>query len=464
MNLEVMQMKGFYRNIYFNIFLTLIVLLGFIVFAILSLDKIVEEKNNLVSVHAEELILAQKLNYEISRQLAAIPIYALSGDESVLVSLDSNRKDVANVLGMLKKRANDQKEKEQLNEIFLAEKNIHATAKVGVMMSRSGATARELSDYFNSLRPLNDSRSLLSLLESLVDNKTTEFKNAKIEDAKLSKRVLITLGVVSIICIIFAAFISSLIVKNIKQKKLNEEKMAYISNARKEIVDTVSHDLKNPLSSIKLGLQYIERKIFRNSGSLDEDLSKRILTILRSVDKMDKMISNLLDHTKLEAGKLVLESIDCELAGFTKEVVEQFRAVAESKNIKLSLELEQTGKVIFCDQTRVEQVLSNIIGNAIKFTPAGGEIHVMMSFKEDYVVISIRDSGHGMSKDQLEHIFDRYWQVPGTSKQGNGLGLAIAKIVVETHQGKIWAESELGKGSTFYFSLPVDSSRLRQLH
>ncbi len=457
-------MNGFYRNIYFNISLTFFFLLGFILFAILSLDKIVEEKNDLVFVHAEELILVQKLNYEISRQLAAIPIYALSGDESVLISLDRNQLDIANVMAMLKKRAHDQKVKEQLNEILLAEKSVHATAKAGVMMSRSGASTRDLHDYFNSPRPLNDSRKLLSLLESLVANKMIEFKNAKIEDANLSKRVLISLGVVSIICIIFAGFISSLLIKNIKHKKLNEEKMAYISNARKEIIDTVSHDLKNPLSSIKLGIQYVEKKLSLKPNTMDEEVTKGIKTILRSVDKMDKMIFNLLDHTKLEAGMLVLDSTDCELASFTNEVIEQFRPIADSKKIKLSLETEHLGKVIRCDQVRVEQVLSNIIGNALKFTPTGGEIHVMTSFKEDFVVISIKDSGHGISKDQLEHIFDRYWQVAETSKQGNGLGLAIAKIVVETHHGKIWAESELGKGSTFYFSLPVDPHSSRQLH
>ena len=126
--------------------------------------------------------------------------------------------------------------------------------------------------------------------------------------------------------------------------------------------------------------------------------------------------------------------------------------------------MEHLGKAVPCDQARVEQVLSNIIGNALKFTPIGGEIHVMMSSKESFVVISIRDSGRGMNKDQLEHIFDRYWQVPETSKQGNGLGLAIAKIVVETHQGKIWVESELGKGSTFYFSLPIDPNSSKHLH
>lgn len=457
-------MNGFYRKIYFNIFLTLFFLLGFIVFAIFSLDKIVEEKNDLVSVHAEELILAQKLHYEISMQFAAMPIYVLSGDESVLSSFNRNREDFARVLTTLKRKPNDQAERKLLDEIYLAEKGMHASAVKGITMSRAGASAQEVNEYFSSLKPLKDSRDLPALLQILVDTKMREFQDAKIEDAILSKRVLIFLGAASLICIIFAGVITSLIIKNIKHKERSEEKEAYISNARKEIVDTVSHDLKNPLSSIKLGLQYVERKLSRNNKCTDVDVDKGMTIIFRSVDKMEKMVSDLLDHTKLEAGKLLLEPTECELARFTKEVIEQFRPIAHSRHIRLTSELIEDGKIIHCDQGRVEQVLSNIIGNALKFTPEGGEIHVGMSFKDDEVIISIRDSGHGMSKDQLEHVFDRYWQVQKTSKQGTGLGLAIAKIVVETHHGKIWAESELGKGSTFHFSLPVDVDNSRVLH
>jgi len=457
-------MNGFYRKIYFNTFLTLFFLLGLIVFAVFSLDKIVEEKNDLVSVHTEELILAQKLHYEISIQFAAMPIYVLSGDESVLSSFDRNREEFVKVLTALKEKASDQAERRLLDEISLAEESMHASAAKGISMSREGASAQEVNEYFSSLKPLKDSRNLPALLQILVDTKMREFQNAKKEDAGLSKRVLVFLGAASLVCIIFAGIISSLIIKNIKHKKRSEEKEAYISNARKEIVDTVSHDLKNPLSAIKLGLQYVERKLSRNKKCTDVEVARGLTIIFRSVDKMEKMVSDLLDHTKLEAGKLLLEPTDCELARLTKEVIEQFRPIAHSRNIKLTSEIIEDGKIIHCDQGRVEQVLSNIIGNALKFTPKGGEIHVAMSFKEDDVVISIQDSGHGMSKDQLEHVFDRYWQAQETSKHGTGLGLAIAKIVVETHHGKIWAESELGKGSTFHFSLPLDSNNSRFLH
>lgn len=456
-------MNRFYRKIYFNIFLTLVFLFGFIGFAILSLDKIVDEKNELVSVHAVELILAQKLHSEISMQFAAMPIYVLSGDESVLTSFDNNRKDFARILATLKSKDNDKGEQKLLDEISIAEKAMHESGVKAIGMIRGGASPKVVHDYFRKLRP-EDRKNLPSLLQTLVDTKMREFEGAKKEDARISKRVLIFLSLASIVCIIFAGVISSLIIKIIKNKKRSEEKEAYISNARKEIIDTVSHDLKNPLSSIKLGLQYLEKKISRNENYTDIDVTKGLTIIFRSVDKMEKMISDLLDHTKLEAGKMVLDPTECNLATFTNEIIEQFRPIALSRKIRLTSDLIEDGTTVYCDQVRIEQVLSNIIGNALKFTPEGGEIHVLMSFKKDDVIISIHDSGYGMSKDQLNHVFDRYWQVKETSKQGTGLGLAIAKIVIETHHGRIWAESEPGKGSSFHFSLPLDPDHSRVLH
>lgn len=452
-------MDTFYRKMYINIFLTLFFLLGFAFFALYSLNKIVEEKNDLVSVHAEELILAQKLHYEISMQFAAMPIYVLSHDEGILKSFENNRRDFMGVLAALLKSPNDTEEKKLLDDIFLAEKSMHEYGQKGISMSRSGVSSVELNKYFSNLR-LN----LPELLEKLVNTKMREFENAKKEDAILSRKVLIFLGLASLICLVFAGVISALFIKMARHKKRTEEKDAFISNARKEIVDTVSHDLKNPLSSIRLGLQYVEKKLSRSHSCEDVEVSKGLTIIFRSVDKMEKLISDLLDHTKLEAGKLVLEPTDCDLAKVTRELIEQFRPIALEKNIKITATLDDYGKTIKCDQGRVEQVISNIVGNALKFTPNGGQIHITMRYQGEDAVVSIHDNGHGMNTDQLEHVFDRYWQVKDTANQGTGLGLAIAKIVVETHHGKIWAESELGKGSTFYFTLPVEPDGPSYLH
>lgn len=457
-------MDGFYRKIYINIFLILFFLLGFIVFSLFSLNQIVKEQNELVSGYAEELILAQKLHYEISMQFAAMPIYVLSKDEQILKSFENNRKDFKSILASLQSKATTASDKKLLDDIFVAEKSMYEEGLKGIAMSKSGVSSSEVNDYFKSMRAAQTGRDLPALLEKLVKTETFEYEKAKNEDALLSKKLIFFLALASVGCIIFAGVISSLFIKIVREKKKSEEKEAFISNARKEIVDTVSHDLKNPLSSIRLGLQYVEKKLTRNHCAEDFQVSKGLTIIFRSVDKMEKLISDLLDHTKLEAGKLVLEPLDCDLAKFTKELIEQFKPIAHSKNIKISYDIDDCGKTINCDQGRVEQVISNIVGNALKFTPNGGEIHISMKYQEHDAVISIHDTGYGMSDDQLEHVFDRYWQVKDTANQGTGLGLAIAKIVVESHHGKIWAESELGKGSTFHFTLPAETHSSSLIH
>ena len=300
--------------------------------------------------------------------------------------------------------------------------------------------------------------------ETLVNEELQNLQDAKKEDAKLSKKIFFFLGLALLACVVFAAVVGVLCIKLIRHKKRIEEKEIFISNARKDIVDTVSHDLKNPLSSIRLGLQYVEKKLSRNRTCSDADVSKGMTIIFRSVDKMERLISDLLDHTKLEAGKMVLEPKECDPPQFIKELIEQYKPIAQSKKVRISASLMEDGRRICCDQGRVEQVISNIIGNALKFTPEGGEIHISMQYRQEDIVVSVKDNGYGMSTDQLEHVFDRYWQVKDTAHQGTGLGLAIAKIVVEGHRGKIWAESELGKGSTFHFTLPIQSQENSLLH
>lgn len=456
-------MDGFYRKIYINIFLILFFLLGFIVFSLFSLNRIVKEQNELVSGYAEELILAQKLHYEISMQFAAMPIYVLSGDNEVLRSFENNRKNFTAILKVLQSKQETAQHLKLLSDISIAEKLMHEEGLKGIAMSRSGVAPAEVNKYFSSLKKMGTDKDLPLLLEKLVNTETKEYENAKNEDALLGKKLIFFLALASVVCIVFAGVISSLFIKIIREKKKTEEKDAFISNARKEIVDTVSHDLKNPLSSIRLGLQYVEKKLSKTPYPEDFEVSKGLTIIFRSVDKMEKLISDLLDHTKLEAGKLVLDPAPCDLAQFTKELVEQFKPIAHAKNIRISYDVDECERTINCDQGRVEQVISNIVGNALKFTPNGGQIHISMKYQDDDAVISIHDTGYGMSHDQLEHVFDRYWQVKDTASQGTGLGLAIAKIVVETHHGKIWAESELGKGSTFYFSLPVETDKISYL-
>ena len=183
-------------------------------------------------------------------------------------------------------------------------------------------------------------------------------------------------------------------------------------------------------------------------------------SIKRSSGEMLRLIQDLLDIERIAVGKLVLHYEKYDLGEIIKEVVRDFKRDAEAKEIALTAKLEGGCDEVICDRRRVEQVLSNLIGNAIKFTPAKGQICVhceRTGEKDKYVQVSVSDTGAGIAPEKIDSIFQRFSQINSRDRRGIGLGLYIAKMVVEEHPGRIWVESKLGEGSTFHFTLPVRS-------
>ena len=182
----------------------------------------------------------------------------------------------------------------------------------------------------------------------------------------------------------------------------------------------------------------------------------------RAARRMTHMISDLVDAASLETGTLSLDQRDNEL----RRVISPTRSICCSRSpmragSSLATELQSGVERAFCDRERIVQVLSNLVGNAIKFTASGGRIRVMADAWGDMVRIAVADDGPGIAPDQVPRIFDRYWHLAQReSRQGAGLGLYIAKGIVENHGGRIWVDSVPGHGSTFYFTLPaVDAVR-----
>jgi signal transduction histidine kinase len=138
-----------------------------------------------------------------------------------------------------------------------------------------------------------------------------------------------------------------------------------------------------------------------------------------------------------------------------EESLRTLEPVAESKSIRLRLDAASDLPAVVADGERIAQALSNLVGNAVKFSPAGNEVTVKAAERDGDVIVSVADNGPGMTPDQLAHAFDRFWQSRRTDREGAGLGLAITKGIIDAHGGRIWAESEVGRGSTFHFTLPV---------
>ena len=224
--------------------------------------------------------------------------------------------------------------------------------------------------------------------------------------------------------------------------------------SREEIVAVVSHDLRNPVAAVKM----LSRAALIESEDGVTRRTENIQLIAKAAEQMDALIRDLLDVSRLDAGKLTIHQEPVDPSTLLSVSLQTLRPLVDEKEIDLDLQLEEGLPHVMADPERIQQTISNLVGNAIKFTPAGGKITVRTRSTGDEVVVSVIDNGTGISPEQLPKVFDRYWQSSRTDREGAGLGLAIAKGIVEGHGGRIWIESTPGQGATASFTLPVTQS------
>lgn len=221
---------------------------------------------------------------------------------------------------------------------------------------------------------------------------------------------------------------------------------------RDELLAVVSHDLRNPLSTISICTALLADMLPRQART--REVMRRLDVIRRSVDQMDRLIQYLLDAARAEAGRLELEPHDFRLAPLLAEALLTLRPLATEKGQRLEIAVSDGVPPVRADRHRTMQVISNLVGNAIKFTPPGGRIVVRAWRSGRNAVVCVEDSGSGIAPEDLPHIFDRFWQARHDRRTGAGLGLAIARSIVEAHGGRIWVESRPGQGARFLFTLP----------
>jgi signal transduction histidine kinase len=169
---------------------------------------------------------------------------------------------------------------------------------------------------------------------------------------------------------------------------------------------------------------------------------------------MTRLISDLLDIASIEAGHLAVARQRHPAIPLVRDAAEVHGVAAAKAAVRLDVVLPDAPFTVDCDRDRILQVLGNLIGNALKFTPAGGTVFVQAERRRQDVLFSVRDTGPGIAPGDLLHIFDRFWQKKNTAHLGTGLGLSIVKGLVETHGGRVWAESTLDQGTTFFFTIP----------
>ncbi len=225
----------------------------------------------------------------------------------------------------------------------------------------------------------------------------------------------------------------------------------HLDEMKNEFVSQVAHDLKAPL-----GVIYGYGWLLNEVPKLNPEEKEYVVQIINSVERMRSLIENILDIGRIEMG-ISAEFEVTEIPPVIRSVMEQNRPIASQKEVNLTSEIHGELPLVFGADMRLELALNNLVGNALKFTPSGGLVTIEAESKGDKVIVHVKDTGPGIPKEQQNKLFEKFTKLKagGKNAEGHGLGLAIVKSIIEAHEGEVWVESEVGKGSTFSFSLPV---------
>jgi len=232
------------------------------------------------------------------------------------------------------------------------------------------------------------------------------------------------------------------------------EQLKELDRMKSEFLSTVSHELRAPLHSIGGFMQLLLDDKVEDRATQREALE----TVARQTERLTRLINNLLDVSRMESGWLKLEKGPVQIRDVVREVVAEVRPMAEGRQIALADDTAPELPIVFADHERLAQVIRNLMHNAIKFTPSGGRIVISAAESEGNLVISVEDDGAGISGEAMPHLFERFYQADSSDTRragGTGLGLYICRQIVIAHGGSIWAESEVGKGSTFHLGVPI---------
>jgi len=267
---------------------------------------------------------------------------------------------------------------------------------------------------------------------------------------------LLHLGIVSSVAI-GTALLAGKLRKVISQKE-NAKKVAQQAlEARDTLLGIISHELRNPLAAVQTGLELLRMGMAKAAGC--EPALKNIDRLTPSIQRMNVLIADLLDVSRLDAHMLNLEPQSCHFKQVVSDTVKSYEPLAEEKLVRLAVDTDPAIDLAFCDPVRSGQILANLIGNAIKFTNTGGMVHIGAKKIGTLIEVEVADNGKGISSEDLPHIFDRFWQGREARHLGVGLGLAIAKGLVEAQGGKIWVQSQPRVGTQITFTVPVPASK-----
>lgn len=399
--------------------------------------------------HTADMAALHDLHFEADQVVTTSRVYALTGDDE---SYDRFRAVEARVnasLAVLDDRR--QALGDRMTRLDEAARTYLAVAKHAAQQHTAETDPRVLLRSFETA--LSPARARFdAALTELVDQEQTAFAHESIHARDFAD---LTLGVVITTTAFGSVLGAALAWFSIRRLGMDYARELEATTAarraaaaRDELLAIVSHDLRNPLTTIATGTSLLEETV----ASAREH--KYVTAIGNAATRMQGLIDQLLDVAKLDTGNVELHPEPCDVASLFEATLAMFQLRANDAQVELSVDADAVPPVR-ADRERVLQILSNLLGNALKFTGAGGQIALRARPEGDAVRIEVADTGPGIPADQVPHLFERYWQGRPRGRGSLGLGLYICKQLVEAHHGRIDVETAPGAGSTFWFTLPA---------
>ncbi|MEL6673493.1 MAG: ATP-binding protein [Bacteroidota bacterium] len=311
------------------------------------------------------------------------------------------------------------------------------------------------TDSLNSLERRKQYQSLLLDYEKEIDQrKIAELEQDSLEAANRRNLLLALLGLVGAMAVFLWLFFRA----RQKQQQILLDQERQLDEMKTRFFTQISHELRTPLTLI---LGPLEQLI---EGQKNEKDKEKLVLMRRNANRLLELVNQVMDLSKLREGKLTLQAAPLDLVDWTRVIFSSFHSKAEIKEIQYTLEAPDEEVEVYVDKEKYQQVLSNLLANALKFTPQQGEVTVKVEKKPEGIAIAVQDNGPGLSPEELTHVFDAFYQASTASDKpfeaGTGIGLALCKELVELHGGSLSVESGVGQGSTFCILLPLGKAHL----
>lgn len=422
------------------------------VFTIVRLDAVASAQSAHIRSEENKITIAERLRWSGELIVSTGRGYLIAGDPHLLARLRAAEAEFERGVRAL------QADSAHPNAVRLVAVVERAASRftgqqqqLVAARQRGEAVAGLVRRFETTLLPLRG--ELARALERLVRYKqaaiVTAYEQAASDRTQLRISMYVLLAVLVLMGLTVGWSFARLLGRSYRKEQDALEAARRALAARDELMGIVAHDLRNPLGAISMKAALL-RKLAESEPTRLQAASIESVTM-----RMEYLIKSMLDVSTMEAGCFSVTPAPCSVARILRETTEMFASLAASRQVRLEQRVDESGLAILADRERVLQVLSNLLGNALKFTPPGGQVTLWVERQGPAIRFAVIDTGPGIRGENLAHVFDRFWKDEAPGKKGTGLGLFIAKGIVDAHGGQICAESEPGRGARFYFTLPI---------